>query len=58
MIKSNCIKESKLKSLLGAIEARYYKKNKIYTKKIDKIITPSRFYKDKLNSILHDYIIS
>lgn len=47
-IKRNCIKSSKLKSLLGAFESRYYRKNKIYTEKIDKIVTPSEFYKFKL----------
>ena len=47
-IKNKCIKNSRLKSILGAIESKYYKINKIYTKKIDKIITPSEFYKEKL----------
>ena len=46
-IKNNCIKNSKLKSLLGAIEGKYYRNKKIYTKKIDYIITPSEFYRSK-----------
>lgn len=46
--KGKCIKNSKLKSLLGTIEGKYYRNNKIYTDKIDKIITPSEFYKSKL----------
>lgn len=46
--KEKCIKNSKLKSLLGTIEGKYYRNNKIYTDKIDKIITPSEFYKSKL----------
>lgn len=47
-IKGKCIKNSSLKSLLGAIEGKYYRNKKIYTKQIDKIITPSEFYKKKL----------
>lgn len=47
-IKKNCIKNSKLKSVLGAIEGYYYRNKKIYTKKIQAIITPSRFLKEKL----------
>lgn len=47
-VKNKCIKNSNLKSLLGAIEGRYYRKNKIYEKQIDAIITPSNFYKEKL----------
>lgn len=47
-MKNNCIKGSKLKSVLGAIEGKYYRKNKIYIDKINKIITPSDFYKLKL----------
>lgn len=46
--KGKCIKNSKLKSFLGTIEGKYYRNNKIYTDKIDKIITPSEFYKSKL----------
>lgn len=46
-IKNNCVKNSKLKSLLGAIEGKYYRNKKIYTKKIDYIITPSEFYRSK-----------
>lgn len=47
-IKKRCIKHSKLKSILAAIEGHYYKVKKIYNKKIDVIITPSYFYKEKL----------
>ena len=47
-IKKKCIKNSNLKSILGAIEGKYYRIKKIYTKKIDKIITPTEFYKTKL----------
>ena len=46
-IKKNCIKNSKLKSLLGVLENRYYKLNKIY-EKIDYIIAPSEFIKKQL----------
>lgn len=47
-IKGKCVKNSLLKSLLGAIEGRYYRNKKIYTRQIDRIITPSEFYKTKL----------
>ncbi len=47
-IKGKCVKNSGLKSILGAIEGRYYRNKKIYTKQIDKIITPSKFYKTKM----------
>ena len=47
-IKNKCIKDSNLKSVLGAIEGKYYRNKKIYTKKIDKIVTPSEFYRTKL----------
>lgn len=46
-IKKSCNKGSKLKSALGAIEGYYYRNHKIYTDKIDYIITPSEFYKTK-----------
>lgn len=45
--KKKCIKDSKLKSLLGTIENNYYRKHGIYTNKIDYIITPSEFYRNK-----------
>ncbi len=41
--KNKCVKDSTLKSLLGAVEGRYYRKHKIYTNKINCIITPSEF---------------
>lgn len=47
-IKKKCNKGSTLKSIIGAIEGYYYRIKKIYTKKIDFIITPSEFYKIKL----------
>ncbi len=47
-IKNKCNKDSILKSIVGAVEGYYYRNNKIYTKKIDYIITPSEFYKNKL----------
>ena len=47
-IKQKCNKGSTLKSLLGAIEGNYYRRQKIYTNKIDIIITPSKCYKEKL----------
>lgn len=46
--KNKCIKNSGLKSILGTVEAKYYRYKKIYINKIDKIITPSEFYKFKL----------
>lgn len=46
-IKKKCIKNSTLKSILGAYENRYYYKKHIYTNKINYIITPSNFYKGK-----------
>ena len=46
-LKKKCVKNSTLKSLLGAYEGRYYRNKKVYTKKIGHIITPSIFYKNK-----------
>ena len=46
-IKKSCIKDSKLKSILGVLEAKYYRKNKIYSQ-IDFIVTPSEFLKKQL----------
>lgn len=45
--KKTCIKNSKMKSLLGTIEGYYYRNKKIYKNKIDYIITPSEFYRTK-----------
>ena len=45
--KKKCIKDSTLKSLLGAIEGKYYRNHKIYTDKISYIVTPSEFYRGK-----------
>ena len=47
-IKKKCNKGSTLKSTIGALEGYYYRLKRIYTKKIDYIITPSNFYKTKL----------
>ena len=47
-IKKKCIKCSGLKSILGTIESWYYRISGIYTRKIDYIITPSEFYREKL----------
>lgn len=64
-IKKKCIKDSSLKSILGAIEGKYYRIKKVYNKKIAYIITPSKFYRQKLiedgikaNKIeaIHNYI--
>ena len=46
-VKKNCIKKSKLKSLLGVIEMEYYKKHKIY-ESMDCIFSPSNFMKQNL----------
>lgn len=47
-IKNKCVKNSTLKSVLGAIEGKYYRNKKIYKEKIDYIITPSEFYRKKM----------
>lgn len=47
-IKKKCIKNSTLKSILGAIEGSYYRNTKVYNKKIDYILPPSEFYMKKL----------
>ncbi|MBR3134845.1 MAG: glycosyltransferase family 4 protein [Clostridia bacterium] len=59
-VKKKCNKGSTLKSLLGAIEGKYYRNKKIYTEKIESIITPSSFYKEKLieDGIEKDKIIA
>ena len=46
-IRKNCVKNSKIKSYLAFKEAKYNKTNKTY-EKIDKFITPSKFYMNKL----------
>ena len=46
--KTACMKDSKLKSLLAYLEARTYRKKKTY-KKLNAVITPSAFYKTKLD---------
>ena len=47
-IKKKCNKGSTLKSIVGAMEGYYYRLKNIYTKKIDFIITPSEFYREKM----------
>ena len=47
-IKKKCNKGSNLKSIVGALEGYYYRTKNIYTKKIDFIITPSEFYREKM----------
>ena len=47
-IKKKCIKNSMLKSVLGAIEGKYYRNTKVYTNKIDFVLPPSEFYMNKL----------
>jgi glycosyltransferase involved in cell wall biosynthesis len=46
-IKKSCIKNSKLKSIIGVLEKKYYDLKKIYNK-IDCIISPSEFIKNQL----------
>lgn len=46
-IKKSCIKDSKLKSLIGVLEYEFYKYHHIWSK-IDLIISPSSFNKNKL----------
>ena len=48
-LKFNCIHDSKVKSLLGVIEAKFYSFLKTY-KKVDLYICPSRFLENKLVS--------
>ena len=64
-VKGKCVKNSSLKSLLGAIEGKYYRNKKIYSKQIDKIIAPSEYFKemfvkDGIDSdrveVLHNFI--
>ncbi|MGM9552424.1 MAG: glycosyltransferase family 4 protein [Clostridia bacterium] len=45
--KTGCMKDSKLKSLLATLEAYVYKFNRTY-EKFDYVITPSLFYKKKI----------
>lgn len=47
-IKKKCVKESSLKSILAALEGEFYRIKKVYNKKIDWIVTPSSFYKQKM----------
>jgi glycosyltransferase involved in cell wall biosynthesis len=47
-VKKKCVKNSLLKSVLGAVEAKYYRLKKVYTEKIDYVLPPSEFYMKKL----------
>ena len=47
--KTKCLKNSKLKSLIGSIDSTYWHKKNIY-KCVDKIICPSEFMKNKLDT--------
>lgn len=62
--KTKCVKNSRLKSLLGMLDAYFWKHNKTYDY-IDTIICPSRFLKEKLDTqkrfsqktvVLHNFI--
>lgn len=64
-IKKNCIKNSKLKSILGVLETKFYQKNKIF-KQIDYIIAPSAFIKKQLTKgnleynkmeVVHNFVL-
>lgn len=46
-VRNRCIHDSRVKSLLGAIEAKLYHRLKTY-RKVDVVICPSRFMKSKL----------
>lgn len=56
--KNRCIHGSKLKSLLGTMEALVYQKRRTYAK-VDAIICPSAFMKEKLstNPLLRDKLV-
>ena len=58
-IKGNCIHNSKAKSIVGALEAYFWKYQGVY-KYIDKIICCSSFMKDKMdsNSLFRDKTIA
>lgn len=62
--KHNCIHNSKVKSILGSVEAYFYRALKTY-RYVDTIICPSRFLKEKLDKydilkdktvVLHNFI--
>lgn len=62
--KTKCVKNSRLKSFLGMLDAYFWKHNKTYDY-IDTIICPSRFLKEKLDTqkrfsqktvVLHNFI--
>jgi len=64
--KNNCIHNSKVKSLLGTIEAKFYQWNGIY-KAIDTVICPSDFLNQKLSTndafknrtvTMHNFLVS
>ena len=47
--KTKCLKNSRVKSLIGTLDSYYWKKRKVY-KYVDKIICPSHFLKQKLDT--------
>ena len=47
--KTKCLKNSKLKSLIGTIDAIYWRKRKVYDV-VDSVICPSEFMKKKLDT--------
>lgn len=62
--KNRCIHSSLFKSLVGTVEAKYWKLKGVY-KKLDKIICPSNFIKTKLDTnhvlryktmVLHNFV--
>lgn len=63
--KNKCIHNSVLKSLLGSVEAYFYKIKKVY-KKVDTIICPSEFLEEKLctdkilrekTTMMHNFVV-
>ena len=48
-LRTGCMKDSKMKSLLATAEAYVYQWRKIY-RKIDLVITPSAFYREKIGA--------
>lgn len=64
--KNKCIHNSAVKSILGSLEAYFYRLKKVY-REIDTIICPSEFLKDKLDTnkdfkgktvVMHNFIAS
>lgn len=57
-IRHKCIHNSTIRSMLGTLEAMIYQKLKIYDK-VDRVICPSKFMKDKLktNPLLNSKLV-